>query len=95
VFAVPPLKEAQSISAKLRQSVAAVDSAIRDVERESALLQEFRTGLIADVVAGKLDVRVAAARLPDFTGADSVDEPADDEDLEETTDAPENEEVAA
>ena len=29
------------------------------------LLQEYRTRLIADVVTGKLDVREAAARLPD------------------------------
>jgi type I restriction enzyme S subunit len=34
-------------------------------EREIALLREFRTRLIADVVTGKLDVREAAARLPD------------------------------
>jgi type I restriction enzyme S subunit len=30
-----------------------------------ALLREFRTRLTADVVTGKLDVREAAARLPD------------------------------
>ena len=30
-----------------------------------ALLREYRTRLIADVVTGKLDVREAAARLPD------------------------------
>ncbi len=29
------------------------------------LLREYRTRLIADVVTGKLDVREAAARLPD------------------------------
>ena len=29
------------------------------------LLQEYRTRLIADVVTGKLDVREAAAQLPD------------------------------
>ena len=29
------------------------------------LLREYRTRLIADVVTGKLDVRAAAARLPD------------------------------
>ena len=33
--------------------------------REINLLHEFRTRLIADVVTGKLDVREAAARLPD------------------------------
>ena len=29
------------------------------------LVQEYRTRLVADVVAGKLDVREAAAHLPD------------------------------
>ena len=34
-------------------------------QREISLLREYRTRLIADVVTGKLDVREAAARLPD------------------------------
>ena len=43
---------------------------------EVRLISEYRTRLIADVVTGKLDVRAAAARLPDET-----DEPdtADDD----------------
>ena len=32
------------------------------------LVQEYRTRLIADVVTGKLDVREAAAQLPDESG---------------------------
>ncbi len=35
------------------------------LEREIDLLREYRTRLVADVVTGKLDVREAAARLPD------------------------------
>ena len=35
--------------------------------RQIELLQEYRTRLIADVVTGKLDVREAAAHLPDGT----------------------------
>ena len=34
-------------------------------EREIALVQEYRTRLTADIVTGKLDVREAAADLPD------------------------------
>jgi type I restriction enzyme S subunit len=33
--------------------------------KEISLLREYRSRLIADVVIGKLDVREAAARLPD------------------------------
>ena len=54
------------------------------------LLHKSRTRLIADVVTGKLDVREAAARLPDEGDADGEigdellegDEPVDDADLD-------------
>ena len=39
--------------------------AIDKAGREVSLLREYRTRLIADVVTGKLDVREAAARLPE------------------------------
>jgi type I restriction enzyme S subunit len=39
--------------------------AIERVSGEVDLLREYRTRLIADVVTGKLDVREAAAKLPD------------------------------
>ncbi len=42
-------------------------AAIDRAHREISLLREYRTRLIADVVTGKLDLREAAARLPDET----------------------------
>jgi type I restriction enzyme S subunit len=51
-------------------------------------MQEYRTRLTADVVTGKLDVRPAAAKLPDLTP--STPEPAT-----ETTDETEPEEAEA
>ena len=42
-----------------------IDTSIQRVRQEIELLREYRTRLIADVVTGKLDVREAAARLPD------------------------------
>jgi len=42
--------------------------AIANIQREISLLREHRTRLIADVVTGKLDVRKAAASLPDEVG---------------------------
>lgn len=42
--------------------------AIANIQREISLLREYRTRLIADVVTGKLDVRKAAASLPDEVG---------------------------
>ena len=48
------------------------------------LLREYRTRLIADVVTGKLDVREAAARLPD-----EADEPEPLDETEVESDAEE------
>ena len=64
-------------------------STSRVLTREIDLLREYRTRLIADVVTGKLDVREAAARLPDEVEdsepfgeaevlAEGEDEPAED-----------------
>lgn len=53
------------------------------LDAEISLLREYRTRLIADVVTGKLDVREAAARLPE----ESVEpEPLDETTEEEPTD---------
>jgi type I restriction enzyme S subunit len=53
----------------------ALQTTIMRTEDEIELLQEYRTRLIADVVTGKLDVRDAAAALPDEL---DEDEPLDE-----------------
>jgi len=51
---------------------------------ESALLREYRTRLTADVVTGKLDVRAAAAQLPEPEQVPAaVDEMEEESELEE------------
>jgi type I restriction enzyme S subunit len=65
------------------------------VRRMSDRLYEFRARLVADVVTGKLDVRAAAAALPEITETEPIDEPTDGEDLEEALDDVEDEVVAA
>ena len=62
---VPPISEQQSIAEHLDEATTGVDAAIARARRQIDLLEEYRTRLIADVVTGKLDVREAAARLPD------------------------------
>ncbi len=54
-----------------------------NAQREINLLREYRTRLIADVVTGKLDVREAAARLPDEA---EEPEPLDEIEAEDDTD---------
>ena len=61
----PPLPEQAEILAHVSAESEAVRSATDLATREIALLREYRTHLIADVVTGKLDVRVAALGLPD------------------------------
>lgn len=60
-----PLEEQAAIADFLDTETLELDGAVRRIQRELQLIQEYRTRLIADVVTGKLDVREAAAALPD------------------------------
>jgi type I restriction enzyme S subunit len=80
-LALPTLAEQASILAFVQEQTQPMDVGIARTEREIALMQEYRTRLTADVVTGKLDVRPAAAHLPDL--ANSTPEPAT-ESLDET-----------
>ena len=62
---VPPFEEQEAIVAHSEEATVDLNTAIARTEREIALMQEYRTRLTADVVTGKLDVRPAAANLPD------------------------------
>ena len=61
----PPPIEQVEIADAIEDACCRIDAGIHRVRQEMALLREYRTRLIADVVTGKLDVREAAARLPD------------------------------
>jgi type I restriction enzyme S subunit len=61
----PPLDEQQAIIDDIARQTVAVSKAVEDAQGAISLLREYRTRLIADVVTGKLDVREAAARLPE------------------------------
>lgn len=64
LIVVPPRTEQDEIARNLGESLAGLDRTIVRIKSEQDLLREYRTRLIADVVTGKLDVREAAARLP-------------------------------
>ena len=64
-LALPSVAEQEAIVENLRSRVGAFQCAMHGALEEIALLREYRTRLIADVVTGKLDVREAAAGLPD------------------------------
>ena len=61
----PALPEQTAIVEYLDKATAAIDDAIARTRRQIELVQEYRSRQIAAVVTGKLDVREAAAQLPD------------------------------
>ena len=62
---VPPLEEQSAIVRFLDRAGQRIEGRIGATQRQIGLLREYRARLIADVVTGKLDVREAAAGLPD------------------------------
>jgi type I restriction enzyme S subunit len=66
-----PVEEQKAIVVHIDTESAPLENIINRTEREIDLLREYRTRLIADVVTGKLDVREAAALVPD--GTDDTD----------------------
>ena len=91
----PPIEEQQMISVVLDRTVVGIDSAIERWRRQIDLLGEYRTRLIADVVAGKLDVREAAAGLPDVDSAAVGDDGDDDVNPAEAPVVPDPERITA
>jgi type I restriction enzyme S subunit len=90
-FALPPGNEQQEIVRWVTEGTRQTGASIVSTEREIQLLREYRTRLIADVVTGKLDVREAAARLPeDPTDAETIDETDADVDGEEPSEQAES-----
>ena len=74
---VPPLVEQRGILGLVDAESSPLANAISRLEREIELLREYRTRFVADVVTGKLDVREAAARLPDEAALDTAENDTD------------------
>ncbi len=71
---VPPVAEQKQILSSIDEQTTDLSTAILRLEREIALLWEYRMRLVADVVTGQLDVRPAVAHLladPDSMPADA------------------------
>ena len=62
----PPMEEQRRIALVLDRTIANIASTIERARRRIALLREYRTRMVTDVVSGKLDVRETAASLPEF-----------------------------
>lgn len=95
---VPPVDEQQQIVQDISDGIAEIERTGDRLKRETELLHEYRTRLIADVVTGKLDVHEAASQLPDegqelplIDELDEVNDPEDDavDDLDGAPEEPE------
>ena len=75
-IAVPPREEQDRIVSYTAAETRHLR--IARAHREISLLREYHTRLIADVVTGKLDVREAAAGLPEVDPLAVEDDPDDD-----------------
>lgn len=74
---LPPYPEQKHLLARIKTSTESIERALAAGAAEIDLLHEYKTRLIADVVTGQVDVRHAAARLPD-----EVDEPRSVEEID-------------
>lgn len=68
---VPPIDEQLEILGFIQRETAKFSISIRRAAREIALVQEYRTRLITDVVTGKVDVR----HLAPVAGEAAAEEP--------------------
>ena len=89
---LPPIPEQASIARFLNRTDLYIQRTIRANQREIELLHEYRTRLIADVVTGKLDVREAAAALPEIDPLAAEDE--DNESNDDAAPDPDNHDAA-
>lgn len=92
---VPPMKQQLVLQQEVWRRIAGVDRAAKAAEQELRLVEEFRIRLVADVVTGKLDVRVVAASLPEASEHEAAATLVDDEDAGESSEDLEDEELAA
>ena len=69
---VPPADEQVLMSEDLVERSREMEDALVTANRQIALLKEYRTRLIADVVTGRLDVREAAIQPPPRTSLQSL-----------------------
>ena len=83
---LPLVQEQILILKALAEETAEINTLIERQQKEVQLIAEYRTRLIADVVTGKLDVREAAAALPEVDSLESEEDPDDTSDTDMESD---------
>ena len=72
-LSVPPLSEQTAIVRFLDHTERLISHQIEAYTKLVALLDEFQTRLIADVIAGRIDVRDVSTSLPEFDPVEQAD----------------------
>lgn len=80
---IPSVNEQNALASAVSNETRKTKEALELAQREIALIHEFRTRLIADVVTGQRDVRKIAAGLPDIFDTDPIDDLTDEDDLDD------------
>lgn len=80
---LPNVSEQEKVITYINEESTVFNDCIQRAEAEIELITEYRTQLIADVVTGKLNVREAAAQLPDELDDSIPDDLTSETDLEE------------
>jgi len=83
---LPPIDEQRAILDAVATKTQPASAAIARLETEIKLLREYRLRLVADIVTGRLDVRDAAARLPEALPLDLAEDSGDGGDETELAD---------
>jgi type I restriction enzyme S subunit len=86
---IPPIEEQVEIVEAVHNEYKKTTAAIEAIKRQIALLKEYRTRLISDVVTGQLDVR--GIEIPEFEYVEETTDVSDDDEPNEGS--TENEEM--
>ncbi len=69
---IAPKKEQQQIVSYIESETAIINTTISKIEKEIALVEEYKTALIAEAVTGKIDVR--GYEIPEITEEETYEE---------------------
>jgi type I restriction enzyme S subunit len=83
-ISIPPLSEQQLIVSYIETETAIINKTIATIEKEIALVEEYKTALIAEVVTGKIDVR--EYKVPENIEEENFEELEEDIELNEEYD---------
>lgn len=87
---IPTLSEQQQIVSHIEKETATINTTISKIEKELALVEEYKTALIAEAVTGKIDVR--SYEVPEISEEETYEEIEDPDSYRDSMAAEDEEE---